>query len=100
MQRKSILESESETGRARRVGNSTTTFGFNVRSGNQVAYDGNAMALQGLAQGIASLDPDEQVCYYLDSAPKFGFFRSQSRRQAVGATAVARRQPDPAPVGR
>ena len=41
------------------------------------------MALQGLAQGIASLDPDEQVCYYLDSAPKFGFFRSQSRRQAV-----------------
>ena len=38
---------------------------------------------RGLAQGIASLNPDEQVCYYLDSAPKFGFFRSQSRRQAM-----------------
>ena len=61
----------------------TTTFGFNVRSGNQVAFDGNAMALQGLAQGIAGLDPSEQIRYYLDSHPEFDFFSSQSRRRAV-----------------
>lgn len=54
-----------------------------MRSGNQVAYDGNAMALQGLAQGIMRLDPAERVRNYLDSEPRFAFYRSQSRREAV-----------------
>ena len=65
------------------MGNLQMEFGFNVRSGNQVAYDGNAMALQGLARGLAGLDPDERIRYYLDGEPQFDFFRSQSRRTAV-----------------
>lgn len=54
-----------------------------MRSGNQIAYDGNAMALQGLAQGIMRLDPAEKIRYYLDSSPRFEFYRSQSQRKAV-----------------
>lgn len=66
---------------ARLVTNSPT-FGFNVRSGNQIAFDGNAMALQGLAQGMALLDPRERIRYYLDSEPEFDFFCAQAQRQA------------------
>lgn len=58
-------------------------FGFNVRSGNQVAYDGNAMALQGLARGIAAIEPEERIRYYVDRAPQLACFRSRSRRVAV-----------------
>ena len=57
-------------------------FGFNVRSGNQVAFDGNAMALQGLAQGLAQLNPSERIRYYLDREPAFDFFRSRAQREA------------------
>ena len=78
MSRINAVSSEDEA----RLVSTSPIFGFNVRSGNQIAFDGNAMALQGLAQGIAQLDPGEQIRYYLDGEPEFDFFRTNAQRQA------------------
>jgi len=58
-------------------------FGLNVRSGNAMAYDGNASALQGLARGIAALAPAEHIRFYLDKPPLFATFRTEGWREAV-----------------